>query len=56
MKISEHDKNVLAESRLREAMDILKKLPKKTLDEQSHYRSLARRKAEQAVELLTDDG
>jgi len=54
MKISEHDKNVLAESRLREALEILKKLPKKTVGEQSHYRNLARRRAEEAVKLLKD--
>lgn len=52
MEFSTYDKNVLAESRLREAIDILKKLPKKTIGEQDHYRNLARRRAEEAVELL----
>lgn len=54
MKLSQHDQNVLAESRLREAISVIKKMSKKTLAEQSGERARARRLAQEAIKLLAD--
>lgn len=54
MKITKTDHDILAVDRMREAINILKNLPKRAVSEQRDERARARHRIEQALELLKE--